>query len=350
MPKNIVLTGGLGFLGQHLAHKLRQRYPDSMLTLLDLAQRDLFFPDLADDPNISIVYDINLLDSSTIEPYFEHADIVFHAAAMISFWRKDKKRLFENNINSTQNVVDLCTKHGINKLVYVSSTAALGYNNLKDTPADESLVFDWKKAEIFTYMMSKHLAELRVKTAIEQGLPVVIANLSTMNGPGDTKMFPVWDNLKAGKVPFNLPGGFALLDVRDAARGLIDLLEKGTVGENYLFVGGNYSYKQIMAEMADALGKPAPAKTLPMGLGRLLIPIISLLESILPRQPKLTNEIFDPGFKYRYYSAEKARIELGWEPAISLDQTIHDCVEFYNLSIADAGSNSSTSIRLENGE
>ncbi|MFC1481224.1 NAD-dependent epimerase/dehydratase family protein [Candidatus Neomarinimicrobiota bacterium] len=350
MPKNIIVTGGLGFLGQHLAHQLQQRYPDSAITLLDRARRDIFIPDLATEPKITIIDDINLLDSNTIEPYFEQADTVFHTAAMISFWRKDKKQLFENNVTGTQNVVDLCRKHGTEKLVYVSSTAAMGYNNLKDTPTDESVIFDWAKAKKFSYMLSKHLAELRVKAAADLGLPVVIANLSTMNGPGDTKMFPVMENLIAEKVPVNLPGGFAIIDVRDAARGLIALLEKGANGENYLFTGGNYSYQQVMTGMAQALGVPAPAKTLSMGLGRLLVPIISLQESISPRQPKITNEIFAMGFKYRYYSAEKARTELEWEPTISLDQTFHDCVEFYNSSIAADSGDSSANVKPVKGD
>ncbi len=350
MPKNIVVTGGLGFLGQHLTHQLQQRYPDSAITLLDRSQRDLFMPDLATDPNISIVTDIDLLDSKSIEPYFEQADTVFHTAAMISFWRKDKKQLFENNITGTQNVVDLCGKHGTEKLVYVSSTAAMGYNNLKHIPTDEAVIFDWKKAKKFSYMLSKHLAELRVKAAADLGLPAVIANLSTMNGPGDTKIFPLWENLAAGKVPVNLPGGFAIIDVRDAVRGLIALLEKGANGENYLITGGNYSYRHVMQAMAEALGVPAPAKTLSMGWGRLLVPIVSLQESISPRQPKITNEIFAMGFKYRYYSGKKASSRLGWEPTITLEQTFQDCVEFYKSSKAVASGASSTSVTSDDGD
>ncbi len=194
MTNNIVVTGGLGFLGQHLVHQLTQQYPDSAITVLARSHRDLFIADLASAPNISIVYDTNLLDSTTIEPYFEQADTVFHSAAMISFWRKDKQQLYETNITGTQNIIDLCVKHGAGKLVYVSSTAALGYNNLKDSPADESLDFDWNQARKFYYMLSKHQAEVRVKAAAAQGLPVVIANLSTINGPGDTKLFPLIEN------------------------------------------------------------------------------------------------------------------------------------------------------------
>ncbi|MEE9465106.1 MAG: NAD-dependent epimerase/dehydratase family protein [Candidatus Neomarinimicrobiota bacterium] len=349
MTNNIVVTGGLGFLGQHLVRQLKQQYPESTITVLARSHRDLFIADLASAPNISIIYDINLLDINTIEPHFEQADTVFHTAAMISFWRKDRDQLFETNITGTQNIIDLCVKHVTSKLVYISSTAAMGYNNQKDSPADESLVFDWTKAKKFFYMLSKHQAELRVKAAAAQGLPVVIANLSTINGPGDTKIFPLVENLKAGKVPANLPGGFAIIDVRDAARGLIALLEKGANGENYLFTGGNYTYQQVMAALAGALGVPAPAKTLSMGLGKLLVPIISLQESISPRQPKLTNEIFAAGFKYRYYSTEKARARLGWEPAISLEQTFHDCVEFYNSSNANADGGLPTSIEASQG-
>jgi dihydroflavonol-4-reductase len=328
--RKILITGGLGFLGQHLVHSIRQGYPDAAITILARSHKIFFLEDFSKDANIKIVYDTDLNDPSTLEPHLSGIEIVFHTAAMISFWRKDRKALYRTNIGGTQNLIDLCLQYGIKRLIYVSSTAAMGYNNNKDIPTDETYKFKWKKAYIYAYMMSKYLAEERVKATIQKGLPAIIANPSTICGPGDTKIFPLLDNLKAGKVPAILPGGFAIIDVRDAASALVTLIEKGRIGENYLFTGGNYTYVQVLTTLANAAGASPPPKTMSMSIGPLLVPIISLMETLSPKQPKLTNEIFAMGFKFRYYSTKKAEKELGWEPKITFEQTFHDTVEYYN--------------------
>jgi len=328
--RKILITGGLGFLGQHLVHFIRQGYPDAAITILARSHKKFFLEDFSEDANIKIVYNTDLNDPSTLQRHLSGIEIVFHAAAMISFWRKDRKALYRSNIDGTQNLIDLCLQYGIKRLIYISSTAAIGYNNNEDIPADETFKFKWKKAYMCAYMMSKYLAEERVKATVQKGLPAIIANPSTIYGPGDTRIFPLIDNLKAGKVPVMLPGGFAAIDVRDAASALVTLIEKGRIGENYLFTGGNYTYAKVLTTIANAAGASPPPKTMSMSIGPLLVPIISLMETLSPQQPKLTNEIFSMGFKFRYYSTRKAEKELGWEPTITIEQTFRDSVEYYN--------------------
>jgi len=73
----------------------------------------------------------------------------------------------------------------------------------------------------------------------------------------------------------------------------------------------------------------APSKVLPFWTGSLLVPLVSLAEMFSSVQPKLTREMLLPSFKYRYFTSVKAERELGWKPAISMEQTFRDVYAYY---------------------
>ena len=333
--KKIVVTGGLGFLGQHLVKKLSEKYKNSEILITARSKRKIFLPEIKNNPKVSIIYNTDLTDIDTFGDSFKDTDIVFHCAALVSFQRRDKKRLFKMNIDGTRNIIRLCKENNVQKLIYVSSTAARGYNNNKDIPADEKFIFDWSKTKTRYYMLSKHLAEEAVINAADENFQTIIANPSTINGPGDERMFSLVNSIENNNLPAMMPGGYAIVDVRDLADGIVLLAESGNSGENYLFAGGNYSYEEVFTTLADILGVNPPSKTLPMGSGPLLTFLITLIELISIKPPKLTAELFAPGFKYRYYSSAKVKNELGWTPEYSLRQTLLDVVSCYTKRIVD---------------
>lgn len=328
----MIVTGGLGFLGQHLVYGLTERYPKSEIIILARSRRSFFLSDFNENKNIIIIYDTEITNPDSIEEYFEDTDTVFHTAAMISFWKKDKKKLFQQNVTGTENIVNLCKKYN-NQLIYISSTAALGYNNDKDNPVDEEFRFNWKKAGKFAYMLSKYRAEEKVKQAIEENLSAIIVNISTFFGPGDERIFALINNLLESKVPFILPGGFAAIDVRDGVSGILALLEKGKNGNSYLLTGGNYTYKEFLETVSGLLGVAPPAKILAGWIGNILTPLISLMEGLAKRSPKITAELFAPGLKYRYYSVKKINNDTGWHPDYSLEKTFEDVIKYYQKSL-----------------
>ena len=331
--KKILITGGLGFLGQHLINKLLKQYPECDITILDKARIEFFIEELNKKSNINIISNVDITDMNTIDSHFKGIDVVFHVAAMISFWSKDKKALYKTNISMVENVIKICKKENVKRLIYVSSTAALGFNNDKNNPTDETYRFDWRKARGLYYMLSKYYAEQKVKEACTHGLQAVIANPSTMFGPGDRKGFQLIENLLSGKVAAMPPGGFSITDVREIARALVSMIENGKIGENYLLVGGNYTYREMLTTFAEVLNVKPPLKVLPVYIGPIITRLIRIMESLSVKQPKLTKEILAPGFKYRYYSSAKAEKELNWKSSISLKKTFQDSYDFYKNQI-----------------
>ncbi len=120
-PKRILLTGGAGFFGSILKEELlKQGY---ICVSIDLK------PDTYQHKNFTAIRgdirNINLLDKIFSEYKF---DAVFHCAALLAHVRKDLKNLWTSNVDGTKNVAELCKKHKVNKIIFISSNCLWAKN------------------------------------------------------------------------------------------------------------------------------------------------------------------------------------------------------------------------------
>ena len=83
----LVITGGLGFLGQYVTQAVLKTMEDCEIVILARSKREIFLEELK-DKRVKIIYGADITQKSTIEKYFPGADYVIHVAAMISFWYK----------------------------------------------------------------------------------------------------------------------------------------------------------------------------------------------------------------------------------------------------------------------
>ncbi|HEY1045684.1 MAG TPA: NAD-dependent epimerase/dehydratase family protein, partial [Bacteroidia bacterium] len=124
----------------------------------------------------------DVTDVLSLDAAFEGEDYVYHTAAIVAF-KGNSNQMSKVNVEGTANVVNACLKAGIKKLIYVSSTAALGRTDSK-APINESTT--WKDDNNNTaYAVSKHLAELEVWRGVEEGLDVLIVNPGIILGAGN---------------------------------------------------------------------------------------------------------------------------------------------------------------------
>ena len=120
----ILVTGGTGFLGSQLLQAVvrsgkdvRCIYRKSILKHVPLEAAQYVDWQEAD-----------LLDVSSLDEVMENVDQVYHCAGLVSFDPRDRKALYATNVKGTANIVNACLRHGVKKLVHVSSVAALGRN------------------------------------------------------------------------------------------------------------------------------------------------------------------------------------------------------------------------------
>lgn len=326
MPKHILVTGGTGFLGQHTIKSLIHKYPDAKIVVLCRKKRELLYYDFYNNSNISVCFDHDITDYQRILPKFNNIDVVINLAGFISFFSKDRNRLFEINHKGAVNVIDACLASKVKKLIHISSSAALGYKD--KTLIEEGYTHDWSRDTSQHYALSKFCADKHLFTV--KDLDWTILNPSLIMGPGDTdNTFQLFKAISSGKLLFSTAGGNAITDVRDVAKAIMILMDKGRPHENYIASNHNCSFAELNGLIADSMQKKPPRFTLPRIFRGPLCFLINFLEnSLKTEQPIATNSI-KLAFAHRYFSAAKLK-KLGWEPDYALRDTIRDAIAWYN--------------------
>ncbi len=329
--KKIVITGGCGFLGQFIVRQLLETGNCPLLKVIDLKANAAGLFDFADDKNVEIVLGADVCDYDSIVGEFAGADCVIHLAGVVSFSLKDELLLRSVNVDGTRNVLRAAADNGVKTVIHVSSVAALGYSDDKDNPVNEDFRFDWTiaaKRRKF-YMLTKHAADLEVEEFRRQGANIVVVYPGLMFGPGDvTNSARLIKAISGRKIPFNMPGGTNIVDVRDVAAGIAGIVKNGINQGDYLLSGANLTFSQINGTIAEALATRPPALTLPRFLNGPLFRLLLFIESVSKNKLELTADNLDSAFKFRYFDNTKAKKELGWRPQISFQQTIKDTIEW----------------------
>jgi nucleoside-diphosphate-sugar epimerase len=331
MVKNILITGGCGFLGQYIVRDILEAFPDSIIKVIDLKKNQMPVIDHLKNPRVKTLLNKDICNYDNIKLDFKDVDTVIHLAGIVSFSIKDKDLLQEVNVEGTKNVLKAINENKVKNSIHISSVAALGYNDKKDSPINETYKFDWKiaKSKKKYYMLTKHLADVEIEKSAKFNALILYPGL--MFGPGDvTNSARLIKAIQDRKIPFNMPGGTNIIDVRDISKGIIDSIKNNIQKGHYLLSGYNLEFKQVNATIANQLKVKPPKNTLPRFLNPLMFRLLLLAEVLSKKKLELTADNVDSAFKYRYFSNKKAENNFGWKPEISFKQTITDTIDWMN--------------------
>jgi nucleoside-diphosphate-sugar epimerase len=118
---NVLITGGSGFFGQILSRYLIDKgFSVVNIDLVDSEFEHEHFTSFKGD-----IRDLDLLDKIFSENTF---DAVYHLAAMLAHERKTRKDLWSSNVDGTKNILDMCIKHNVGKIIFTSSNCLWGRN------------------------------------------------------------------------------------------------------------------------------------------------------------------------------------------------------------------------------
>lgn len=222
MLKNkILITGGCGFLGVHLARQLLKN--NYNVTLFDLAALD------AKDLIGKVKYiKGDIRNKNVIGSAIKNQDYIIHAAAALPILR-EKEIIFGININGTENVLSSSLQNKIKRLIFISSTAVYGIP--RHLPEAETNPLD----PIGYYGESKVIGEKLCLEYFKKGLSVNILRPKSFLGPERLGVFELWfEAIFTGKGVFILGNGnnkYQLLAVSDVVDAIIKALESETDGE-----------------------------------------------------------------------------------------------------------------------
>ncbi|RMG67560.1 MAG: NAD-dependent epimerase/dehydratase family protein, partial [Bacteroidetes bacterium] len=253
----ILVTGATGFLGRFVVDELLSNGRSVRVLVRDAANRTLPWGEGVE------VIDGDILDVMALAQAMEGVEAVIHAAAMVSFQKKDRERVRQVNEEGTARVVDACLAAGVRRLVHVSSIGAVG-RSPKGEAITEQTPWQPEQAQS-TYAKSKRRAEMEVYRGIAEGLDAVMVNPGLILGPGDwTQGTPRIFATVAGGLRFRNHGTNGLVGAADVARACHLLLDAEVpAGERYILVAANQDYGQFLGSIAEALGKRPPRWVIP---------------------------------------------------------------------------------------
>jgi dihydroflavonol-4-reductase len=278
----ILVTGATGLVGSHLikaliAHgkSVRALYRSEIPSTFDSSAIDWFKADI--------------LDIVSLEEAMDGVTQVYHCAAIVSFTAKNKKALHHTNIEGTANIVNACLNAGVEKLLFVSSVAALGRIR-EDQAINESM--NWtEETSNSEYGKSKYLAELEVWRGMGEGLNVVVVNPVIILGVGDwTKGSSAIFKSAYDEFPWYTEGSSGFVDVLDVVDAMVLLMESNISDQRFILSGANLPYRDIFTMIANAFHKKAPHKKVTTLLAEIVWRIEGIKGSITGKNPLLTKE------------------------------------------------------------
>jgi dihydroflavonol-4-reductase len=325
--KKIFITGATGFLGSNLARCLASEGNEVTI----LVRKGSDHPFLKNLRIRRIEGDVTDFDS--LKNGMKGTELVYHCAGIVSYRRSDIKIMDRVNIAGTENVCRAALENGIQRVLYVSSTAAVGIPENPAKPADEEYPFHKKWLKI-PYMRSKKIAEETAFSFVGKGLDVVAANPSTFFGAGDIKAAngKLFQQIASGRLASAPPGGNGVIPIEDCVDGIMKAAEKGKTGERYILNSQNLTFLEIFNFIAESLKKPGISKVMPHWLYSPALTAAIILGKILPVtdiEPPISPELIKISWSYRYFDSSKAKNKLGWASKIPFNRACEEAVEFY---------------------
>jgi dihydroflavonol-4-reductase len=305
-----LVTGGSGFVGAAIVRRLLDAGHEVRALVRPTSPRANL-----EGLDVEVVTG-DLLDFESVAAAAKGCDALFHVAADYRLWTPNPAEIYECNVTGTANVIHAAVAAGVSRIVYTSSVATLGIVP-GGAPSDEQTPVSIADM-VGHYKRSKFLAEAEVRRLIaRENLPIVIVNPSAPVGPRDIKPTPTGRMIveaAAGRMPAYVETGLNVVHVEDVAEGHLRAYERGRVGERYILGGTNMTLREILGEIAGITGRAAPRIRLPHGV---VMPIAYMAEAVSRfsgKEPVATVDSVRMAKKLMYFSSDKARRELGYEP------------------------------------
>lgn len=304
----ILVTGASGLLGSHVLKQLLTT--EKSVRAIKRGKSNTSWTSDINDKTEWVEADI--LDFVTLDKAFEKVTKVVHCAAIISFDNSSDAAMHKVNIEGTKNILALCEKHDIQKLIYISSVAALGRSAQKEVITESA---KWISSELNTaYGTSKYLAELEVWRASEEGLDTIILNPSVIIGPAEwhSPSTNLFRHVKSGN-PMYPTGKLNYVDVRDVAKIAVLFLHTESSGERYILNAGIISYKSFFKLVAITMNKKAPNLKVNPSLAIFVASILRVVRFFTGIKSNITREAVLLSQLNILFSAEKVEKKLNFK-------------------------------------
>ena len=332
IPSPVLVTGATGFLGHHVVEQLRARELEVVALVRDPASAEARRLDELG----AIVARGDVLDGESVETAAGQAGgcaSLIHCAGKVSRDGADAVAMTRVNVTGVEVSLDAARRAGVRRVVLASTSGTIGISTQPDAVADETREPPLELINKWPYYRSKYYGE---QAALQRNEPpefeVVIANPALLLGPGDHHGSSTEDvrRVLERHIPVVPSGGYAFVDARDAAAGLILALAKGRPGQRYLLVSCNCTIRTFISRVARVAELDHNVFSLPDRplIRRATRWLVRQAHEVLGEDDALPDETsIEIAQHYWYVDSTLAEHELGWssrDPMATLADTVAD--------------------------
>jgi len=315
----VLVTGGTGFIGQHLVSALASQ--GRQVRVLDLRSPICALPEVE-------YVQGSVLDAASVNEALAGVGEVYHLAGLPGMWAPQKADFDAVNRHGTEVVITAARKKGIARFLHCSTESIL-FRRSRGEASDHSLLPPEEMPGLYT--RSKMLAERFAIQAAGSGFPLVIGTPTMPIGPHDHNLTPptaMLQHFLHARVQLYLDFVVNLVDVRDVATGLILAMERGQIGQRYILGGESIPLEKILQLMATISGRRSLSIAVPGRLAEISAKMLELIsDHVTHRPPTGTAEGVRIAMRATDLSIDKARRELGYAPR-PVEPTLRDTIAY----------------------
>lgn len=317
MDKTVLVTGASGFIGSHLVRRFQQDgYRVKALVRTGNSCIRSFR-----DSGVEVV-EGDVRDAGAVDTAVQGCALVLHAAALTSDWGPIQD-FIDINIGGTRTVCDASLRHGVERLVYLSSFECFDHHTLDRI--DEQTPYLSRSQ---SYPDTKIGGSKEVWSAMKRGLSATILYPVWVYGSGDRTLFPLLaDGIRKRQMFYwsrNAPMSLIYVD-NLVALVVLAATRAEASGEAFLACDAEpITFEEVCRRIAVAIDSPVPSLHLPFGLVRAVAGMAEWLYRIAGslRRPLLTRQAVDLIASRALIDVSKARSVLGWRSIVPQDEGI----------------------------
>ena len=330
----VLITGGTGLVGSHLAFELVNRGHRVKIICNAFERKEnvflLFYyysPSTAQALYDNLIWvEVDLLNAYSLTDALEGVDIVYHTSEYGIYSDKEGKSYKSKHIISTGHIIDRCLEMGIQHFCYVGTAFCLS-NIATNLAIDESGFFKPGKGSD-NFIVGKFFGELDVWRGVYEGLNAVVVEPSQIVGPDISS----WKNGSFSGQLFRKKWGFisgslGIVDVRDLVHCMIELMKESHKGQRFIVSGENIAFQDLVHKLHTPGTKIATGNSLPIFMQSFLWRLYVLFHTIFPFKYPISSDFKRIAFKNALFSNEKIKKYLNFEFR-PIDETINELGRF----------------------
>ena len=316
----LLVTGGTGFIGSHLAEEGRRRGAEVVVLGLTDRPEERANTELLRRQGVEVLGG-SITDEALCRRAVQGATHVFHlAVAMREGGKRDE--FFETvNLEGTRRLLEACAAENVRRFVYCSTIGIFGHRvpgvTTEETPLAPGNIYERTKVS----------AEALVReVGAGRGLPYVILRPADVYGPRDQRLLKLFAGVSRGRFPLfgRGHGRRHMIYVDDVVAGFFKACERDeALGQALILAGPRpCTLRELIAEVQQAVGSPRFGRRLPLRPMLMLAAVVEDVCQVLGLDPPIYRRRMDFFWSDVEFDTSRARRVLDWAPTVDLPEGI----------------------------